>query len=76
MDAVNHPLDWWAYGGYPLVMRELRCTKSAARHRVRREIAAYFRWTGDPLWRPCGSRGYRELRRAIMENRALPDDLF
>ena len=23
MDAVDHPLDWWAYGGYPAVMREL-----------------------------------------------------
>src|SRR5829696_2188579 len=32
MNPIEHPLDWWAYGGYPMVMRELRCTKTQARH--------------------------------------------
>jgi hypothetical protein len=76
MDVVNHPLDWWAYGGYPLVMRELRCPKAAARRQVHREIKAYFQRTGDPLWRPHGNRGYGRLRRAILENRALPAELI
>jgi hypothetical protein len=75
MDAVDHPLDWWAYGGHEAVMRELKCTKTQARHRVHQKIKDYFRRTGDPLWRPYGHRGYAQLRRAIMENRALDNDL-
>lgn len=75
MDAVEHPLDWWAYGGYPAVMRELGCTKVQARHAVHHKIAEYYRRTGDLHWRPIGNRGYAELRRAIMAGQLLDNDL-
>lgn len=75
MDAVEHPLDWWALEGYPAVIRELRCTKAEARHQVHQKITDYYLRTGDPLWRPIGNRGYAQLRRAIMENRALNNEL-
>jgi hypothetical protein len=75
MDAVEHPLDWWAAGGYPAVMRELHCSKITARHKVHAKIADYFRRTGDPRWRPVGHRGYTRLRQAIMEDRALDNEL-
>ncbi|MGH2532376.1 MAG: hypothetical protein ACRDJW_08720 [Thermomicrobiales bacterium] len=75
MDSVDHPLDWWAGGGYPMVMRELGCTKTQARHQVHAKIDEYFRRTGDPIWKPVGNRGYAALRRAIMDNRALNNDL-
>lgn len=52
MDLVDHPLDWWAYGGYPAVMRELQCTKAVARHKVHAKIAESFKRTGDPIWKP------------------------
>lgn len=38
MDSVDHPLDWWAYGGFPAVMRDMVCSKVEARHRVRPKI--------------------------------------
>lgn len=75
MDPVEHPLDWWAAGGYELVMRELRCAKNTARHKVRAKIAEYFKRTSDPLWRPVGHRGYAALRGAILENRVLDNEL-
>lgn len=75
MDAVEHPLDWWAYGGYPAVMRELGCTKTEARHKVHRKINDYYRRTGNPLWHPIGNRGYAQLRRAIMAGQLLDNDL-
>jgi hypothetical protein len=75
MDSVEHPLDWWAYGGYPAVVRELDCDKTTARHLVHRKIREYHRRTGDPLWRPIGNRGYAQLRRAIMDGRVLDNDL-
>jgi hypothetical protein len=75
MDAVDHPLDWWAAGGYDRVMRELRCTKATARHKVHQKIDEYYRRTGDPIWRPIGNRGHAQLRQAIMENRVLDNDL-
>jgi hypothetical protein len=75
MDSVDHPLDWWAVGGYALVMRELGCSKAQARHAVHRTIQAYFRRTGDARWRPIGHRGYSQLRRAIMAGRMLDNDL-
>ncbi len=75
MDSVEHPLDWWAYGGYPAVMRELGCTKTAARHKVHAKIAEYFQRTGDPIWRPIGHRGYAQLRQAILDGRVLNNDL-
>jgi hypothetical protein len=75
MDPVDHPLDWWAYGGYPAVMRELQCTKTQARHQVHSKIADYYQRTGDPKWRPIGNRGYAQLRRAILAGRVLDNDL-
>ena len=41
MDAVEHPLDWWTYGGYTAVMRELKCTKTQARQLVHAKMADY-----------------------------------
>ncbi len=75
MDSVDHPLDWWAYGGYPAVMRELQCTKTVARHKVHQKIDEYYHRTGDPLWRPVGNRGYAQLRRAIRDGRVLNNEL-
>ncbi len=75
MDSVEHPLDWWAYGGYERVTRELRCTKAVARHKVHAKIDEYFLRTGDPIWKPIGNRGYTQLRRAIMDGRVLDNDL-
>jgi hypothetical protein len=75
MDSVDHPLDWWAYGGYPAVMRERRCTKTVARHKVRKKIDDYYRRTSDPIWRPIGNRGHAQLRRATMAARVLDSDL-
>lgn len=75
MDSVEHPLDWWAYGGYLGVMRELHCTKTVARHKVHQKIEEYYKRTGDPLWRPIGNRGYATLKREIMAGRVLDNDL-
>jgi hypothetical protein len=75
MDFVEHPLDWWAYGGYAEVMRRLGCTKPIARHKVHRKIAECFKRTGNSIWKPVGNRGCAELRRAIMAGRVLDDDL-
>ena len=75
MDSVDHPLDWWTYGGYSAVKRELKCTKAVARHKVHQAIDDYYRRTGDPIWRPVGNGGYARLRRAILENRVLSNDL-
>ncbi|MDP9471866.1 MAG: hypothetical protein M3Q71_14595 [Chloroflexota bacterium] len=75
MDSVEHPLDWWAYGGYEMVMRELGCTKTTARHKVHAKIDEYFKRTGNPIWKPVGHRGYTELRRAIMDGRVLNNEL-
>lgn len=76
MDAVEHPLDWWAYGGYPAVMRELECSEAAARRRVRLKLRDYFERTGDPIWKPVGNAGYARLRQAIMEGRVLDNELI
>ncbi len=76
MDSIEHPLDWWAYGGYPAIMSELRCTKTVARHKVLQKIEEYYQHTADPLWRPIGNRGYTLLRRTIMAGLVLDDDLL
>ena len=76
MDQVEHPLDWWAYGGYPAVMRELRCSQAHARHQVHEKIMEYYRKIDDPIWRPIGNRGFSRLRRAIMQDRVLNNDLI
>lgn len=75
MDSVEHPLDWWAYGGYTAVIRELGCTKTVARHKVHQKIDEYYRRTGDPRWRPIGNRDYAVLRRAIMTGKVLDNEL-
>ncbi|MGI8476697.1 MAG: hypothetical protein ACR2OO_10040 [Thermomicrobiales bacterium] len=75
MDAVRHPLGWWAYGGYPMVMREFDCTKTGARHKVREQIDEYYRRTGDPIWKPIGNRGFAALRRQIREGLMLDNEL-
>lgn len=75
MDPVEHPIDWWAYGGYRMVMRELKCTKTVARHKVHAKIGEYFKRTGNPIWKPIGNHGYARLRRAINDNRVLDNEL-
>ncbi len=75
MDAVDHPLDWWAYGGYAEVMRQLGCRHAQARRTVKQQLKSYFRRTGDPTWKPVGHRGYARLRRAIMANQTLDNEL-
>ncbi len=75
MDPVDHPLDWWAYGGYDMVMRELGCTKAVARHKVKAKIEDVHRRTRDPLWKPIGNCGYAALRRTIMAGRSLDNEL-
>lgn len=68
MDPVNHPLDWWAYGGYPEVMRRTGWNAARARREVRKAIKALG-------LRPLGNRGYVELRRQIMAGDLFSNDL-
>jgi hypothetical protein len=75
MDQVDHPLDWWAWGGYSAVMRELRCSHAQARHKVRAKLNEYFQRTGDSVWLPHGNAGFAKLRHAIMEGKVLDNDL-
>ncbi len=75
MDSVEHPLDWWAYGGYLEVMRQLGCSHEQARRTVKQQIRSYFQRTGDQIWRPVGHRGYAQLRRAIMAGDLTDHDL-
>lgn len=75
MDSLEHPLDWWAYGGYPEVMRQLGCTHAQARRSVKQRLKATFHRTGDPRWKPVGHRGYAQLRRAIMTGELVDNDL-
>lgn len=75
MDSVDHPLDWWALGGYARVMRETGLTKPQARRAVHKTIANYYRRTGNPIWHPFGHRGYTQLKRAIMDGLVLDNDL-
>ena len=75
MDSVDHPLDWWALGGYERVMRETGLSNAQAHHAVHKAIADYFQRTGDPRWRPFGHRGYTQLKRAIMDGLVLDNEL-
>ena len=68
MDAVKHPLDWWAYGGYEEVMRNTGWNLAKARREVRKTIKLYG-------WNPIGHAGYTELRRQIMDGEILDKDL-
>jgi len=69
MDPVQHPLDWWAYGGYQEVIRHTGWNLAKARREVRRTIRAYG-------WNPIGRRGYEQLRQDIMDDRMLDHDLL
>lgn len=69
MDAVKHPLDWWAVGGYDLVMRETGWNLPKARREVRKAM----RRDG---WHPMGHRGYEALRRQIMAGQVLDNELM
>lgn len=75
MDSVDHPLDWWAYGGYPAVMRELICDKTVARHKVLAKLKEHFERTGDPIWKPVGNHGHAQLRRAITAGAVIDGEL-
>ena len=68
MDTVNHPLDWWAYGGYDEVIRNTGWNRSRARREVRKAIKSYG-------WNPIGHAGYEELRRQIMDEELIDKDL-
>lgn len=68
MDSVSHPLDWWAYGGYPEVRRHTGWSLARARREVKKAIKANG-------WNPIGHAGYAELRRRIMNGEMLDKDL-
>jgi len=69
MDQVQHPLDWWAYGGYAEVVRQTGWNLPKARREVRKAIRAYG-------WNPIGRRGYEKLRQRIMNGQTLDHDLL
>jgi hypothetical protein len=68
MDSVSHPLDWWAFGGYPEVVRRTGWSLPQARREVRKAIKALG-------LRPVGHRGYQALRQRIMSGDLLINDL-
>jgi hypothetical protein len=68
MDAINHPLDWWAFGGYPEVIRNTGWSLPQARREVRTAIKALG-------LKPIGHRGYTDLRRRIMAGELFNNDL-
>jgi hypothetical protein len=68
MDPVNHPLDWWAYGGYPDVMRQTGWNLARARREVKKAIKGHG-------WNPIGHAGYERLRQQIMDGEILDKDL-
>lgn len=68
MDPVDHPLDWWAYGGYAFVMRETGWSLPHARREVRKAIKRFG-------WHPIGHRGYEQLRQQILAGQVLDNDL-
>lgn len=69
MDHVQHPLDWWAYGGYAEVMRHTGWNLPKARREVRKAMRARG-------WHAIGRQGYEELRRRIMDGKMLDHDLL
>jgi hypothetical protein len=68
MDQVNHPLDWWAYGGDDEVIRQAGWNRAKARREVKKTIKLYG-------WNPIGHAGYEALRQAIMDGRLIDKDL-
>lgn len=69
MDQVQHPIDWWAYGGYAEVVRRTRWALPRARREVRKAIKRQG-------WNPIGNAGYEELRRRIMDGLMTDRDLI
>lgn len=69
MDHVQHPLDWWAFGGYDEVMRQTGWNLARARREVKKVIKSYE-------LNPIGHAGYEELRRQIMDGKLLDKDLL
>jgi hypothetical protein len=68
MNQVNHPLDWWAYGGDKEVVRQTGWNIAQARREVRKAIKAYG-------WNPISHAGYQEMRQRIMDGDVLNKDL-
>jgi hypothetical protein len=68
VDPVSHPLDWWAYGGYPEVMRHTGWSLARARREVKKAIKGHG-------WNPIGHAGYERLRQQIMDGEILDKDL-
>lgn len=68
MDHIQHPLDWWAHGGYAEVVRLTGWSLPKARREVRKAIKAYG-------WHPLGHTGYAELRRKLMSGELLDHQL-
>jgi len=68
MDPVPHPLDWWAYGGYPEVVRHTGWSLARARRKVKKAIRAHG-------WHPIGHAGYEALRQRIMKAQTMDWDL-
>jgi len=82
----DHPLDWWAQGGYELVCREYAKREPTvdwsyakgrrrAYKRVHAAINAMHRATGDPRWKPVGHEGHEKLRQMILRNALWDHDL-
>ncbi len=69
MDQVKNPLNWWAYGDYPEVIRHTGWSLPRARREVRKAIKAYG-------WHPIGHDGYEQLRQQIMDGTLLDKDLL
>jgi hypothetical protein len=69
MESVPHPLDWWAYGDYPEVIRRTGWSPPRARREVRKAIKSLG-------LHPLGHRGYLELRRRIMAGELFSNDLM
>ncbi len=61
MDPVQHPLDWWAHGGYAEVVRQTGWNLPKARREVKKTIKRYG-------WNLIGHAGYELLRKKIMNS--------
>lgn len=68
MYYVEHPLDWWASGGYTEVVRQTGWTLPRARREVRKAIKRRG-------WNPIGHTGYAELKKAILAGHHFDHEL-
>ena len=66
--TIPHPLDWWAAGGYPEVMKQTGWSQP----RARREVQKAIRKQG---WRPVGHEGYQHLRAKLLRGDEMDHDL-